>query len=428
MSSLGPAAPVATTPPLWRASMTLLIGGVGATVLPLALGPWLTRLYTPEQWGLWQWFAAVAASIAVVACGRFEFALPLEPDPDKARALRSLSCWCLVAVVLLAGVGGGVWSVVLGASWPLALPLAVAALGALSLATLWATRDHRFGAMAVSRIVQHGGGALAQWGAGLAGLGLHGLLVAPIVAAWVALLGLRLPWRGTLALRDPQVRQAARTHRDFALFNAPHAWSATAVDAVALTLIASYEGAAAAGFWGLAMRYLKAPATLVGAAVSQALYARLAADAACHRGLVSPAARTEVRRSVVVLAGIAAVLAVACSAWAPGVFVWAFGESWRDAGTLARALSGYLAIHFVASPMAVVTMAWNAQAWALSVALVGQALMLVAMAVGLWQGGLVYAGWWLSGTMLLFWGWYLARLLRWPTSAAVAATPMESTG
>ncbi len=409
------------SPSLWRSSLTLMAGGLGATLLPLLLGPWLARLYTPEQWGWWQLFAAVAASIAVVACGRFEFALPLAVDDAQARALRSLSVWCLLPVVVFAGMVGAGWSLYADAVWPLALPLAVASLGVLSLATLWSTRAGRFGAVAVSRVVQHGGGALAQWGAGVAGLGLTGLLAAPIVASVLALVGLRLPWRGTLALRDPQVGLAARRHRDFALFNAPHAWSATAVDAAALALIAWVEGAAAAGFWGLAMRYLKAPATLMGAAVSQALYARLAHDVGMQGGKVTLRARTDVRRVVVALGCMSIVMAVACVVWAPSVFVWAFGESWREAGDLARALSGYLAVHFVASPMAVVTMAWDAQPWALKVALLGQGLTLLALAAGLATGGLVGAGWALSATMMLFFGWYLMRLACWP-----AVTPVQS--
>lgn len=406
---------------LWRASGTLLVGGTLAALVPLALGPLLTRLYTPEQWGVWQLFASVAAVIAVVACGRFEFALPLEPEDDRAQAVRSLACWCLALAVVAAAVIGWSWHRLDGATWPLWLPLAVAASGWLSLATLWATRAQRFRAMAVSRLVQQGGGALAQAAAGVAGMGLHGLLVAPVLATLAAVPGLRLPWRGTLPLRDSRVLQAARRHRDFARFNAPHAWSATAVEALSVALIAAVEGVAAAGFWGLAMRYLKAPATLVGTAVSQALYARLAADAGQHDGAITPAARADVRRTIAILGTLALAGALVCLTLAPIAFVRAFGDDWRAAGVLAQTLSAYLASHFVASPMAVVTMAWNAQAWALKVALLGQLLWLTALALGLSWGGLQGAGWAVSATMTVYFGWYLARLACWPLGAGPGA-------
>ena len=63
--------------PLLRATLTLMAGGALAQALPLLLGPLLTRLYSPTQFGLYHLFAAVAANVAVVACARYEHALPL---------------------------------------------------------------------------------------------------------------------------------------------------------------------------------------------------------------------------------------------------------------------------------------------------------------------------------------------------------------
>jgi O-antigen/teichoic acid export membrane protein len=105
---------------------------------------------------------------------------------------------------------------------------------------------------------------------------------------------------------------------------------------------------------------------------------------------------------------------------APPLFEWAFGPGWRDAGELARALALYIGVHFVASPLAVATMAWGAQAWALRVALAGQALFVGALALGLAVGGLPAAGWSVSVVMALFFGWYFHRLANWPGGGATA--------
>ena len=66
-------------------------GGALAQALPLLLGPWLTRLYRPEDFGAYHLFAALAANLAVVACARYEFALPLARDDGEATALRRLT-------------------------------------------------------------------------------------------------------------------------------------------------------------------------------------------------------------------------------------------------------------------------------------------------------------------------------------------------
>ncbi|MBQ1766383.1 MAG: polysaccharide biosynthesis protein, partial [Aquincola sp.] len=85
---------------------------------------------------------------------------------------------------------------------------------------------------------------------------------------------------------------------------------------------------------------------------------------------------------------------------------------------LARALAVYIGVHFVASPLAVVTMAWNAQAWALKLALVGQGVFVLSLAAGLAWGGLRGAGWAVSAGMALYFGWYFWRLATWPVAAA----------
>src|SRR5689334_14069813 len=108
---------------LLRATLTLLTGGALAQALPLLLGPWLTRLYSPQEFGLYHLFAAVAANIAVVACARYEFALPMAADAREADALRLLGLMLLGAVTLACGVIAGAWAMLAQAAWPLWLPL-----------------------------------------------------------------------------------------------------------------------------------------------------------------------------------------------------------------------------------------------------------------------------------------------------------------
>ena len=406
----------AAAPPvgLLRAALTLLAGGALAQVVPLALGPWLTRLYSPAEFGIYHLFAAVAATLAVVACARYEFALPLAAGDAEADALRALSLWLLAASTLVAAIAAAVWAWLIAAAWPLWLPLAVLLLGAVSLATLAATRVQRFRALAAARVVQHGGGALAQGVAGVAQAGVVGLIAAPLVAALAAVALLRLRLTDWWHMPRARMAAAARRHRDFPLLNTPHAFAGTVLDALTLAMVAASQGVAAAGFWGLVMRYLKAPATLVGGAVSQALYPRLAEQGTGN-------GRRDVRRVMLALATIATPLVLLLWAFAPWAFEQAFGTAWREAGDLARALALYIGVHFIASPLAVVTMAWNAQAWALKLALVGQAIFLAALAAGLWWRGLQGAGWSVSLVMALYFGWYFWRLATWPAVAEAAA-------
>ena len=408
---------------LLRAVLTLVAGGAVAQALPLLLGPWLTRLYTPQQFGLYHLFAAVAANLAVVACARYEFALPLVGDAADAAALRALCLRVLAGVTLASAIGAAAWLACSSQGWTAWLPVAVAVLGWLSLATLWATRAQAYRALAVARVVQYGGASLAQAGAALLGAGVQGLIVAPIAAAAAAAAMLRLPLKDDPAAPG-RWRALARRFRDFPLLNTPHAFMGALQDTVSIALLAAWQGPMAAGFWGLSLRYLKAPATLVGGAVSQALYPQLAAhgasadhDADAHAPLrVTREGRAAVRRVMAGLAAIAAPLVLLLWAVAPWAFERLFGPGWRGAGELARALALYIGVHFVAAPLAVVTLAWGAQAWALRLALAGQVAFVAALAAGLQFGGLAGAGWAVSLAMVIYFGYYFVRLATWPLS------------
>lgn len=397
---------------LLRASLTLLVGNALAQLLPLLLGPWITRLYSPEQFAGYSLVWTAASNLAVVACARYEMALPLARGAASLRALLALCLRVWVAVTLLAALLGAV----LALRWPDLgwLPLLVGLMGGVQALALLATRQRAFGWLAGSRFLQWGLAALLQVGLGYLSWsegGPGGLLAGAALALALALLALLLPLRahlrGLLAVPTGRWRAVARRHRDFPLLNTPHAFAGAAQDTLTLLLVALLAGDAAMGLWALALRYLKAPATLVGAAVSAALYPQLTQAASFAD------ARRELRRTLRTLLLLALPFALALLAAGPALFAWAFGEPWREAGVLARSLAPYLALHFVASPLAVVTLAWNAQAWALRFALLGQLLFLAALAIGLQLGGLEGAGWSVSAVMLLYFGTYLGALWRW---------------
>ena len=414
-----------------RATLTLLTGGALAQIVPLLLGPVLARLFSPEAFGLFTAFATIAASVAVVACARYEYALPMARDDAEAAALLALALRIWAGVVLLSVPLA--WALHAAGRLPLAwaLPLSVAASGLLQLLMMWSNRAERFRALAISRFVQYAGAALVQaalgwwlWRGGAAGAGAAWALVTgPIVAVLLATPVLARPapaggWRTLWRVPAHGLRAVARRYRDFPLLNTPHAFLGTLQDALAVALLIAWSGEAAAGFWGLALRYLKAPATLVGTAVSQALYPRLTQSGPAQ-------AQRAVRQVMALLGALALGLMGVLLTAGPWLFEKVFGPGWRDAGELARALAPYIGAHFVAAPLAVVTMAWQGQRWAFRLALVGQAVFLLCLAWGLWTGGLLRGAWAVSAGMTVYFGYYFWRLAYWPH---IPSTPAQAAG
>lgn len=397
---------------LLRATLMLLTGSVLAHALPILLGPFLTRLYTPEDFGQYALLWAVVTNLAVMACVRYEFALPLERTVRGAALLMALCAHLLVAVTVASAPAAVL--LVFWRDMPLAwlVPAGVLSIGATQWLTLWTTRAKSFGLLTWARLLQQGGGALLQTLLGLLNAGAAGLMLGPIVAslcsAW--LLARPAPQGGWLQLRSQsltRLKAMAARHRNFPLYNTPHAFIGALQDTLTLLLIAAWAGDAAAGLWALALRYLKAPATLLGSALSQTLYPQLL------QARSAAEARRLVRRTIAVLALLAVPLTAVLLFWGPGLFNWVFGTQWSDAGTLARGLGIYIGLHFVASPLSVVTMAWRAQPWALRLSLAGQGLFFAGLAAGLHWGGLAGAAWGVSAAMTVYFLYYFWTLAFW---------------
>jgi hypothetical protein len=208
---------------LVRASLTLVAGGALAQALPLLLGPLLTRLFSPADFGHYHLFAAVAANLAVVACARYEFAPAAGgrcgrgPGPAGAGAAHR-------------GPGDGGQR---GGRGRL-VGLEPRALGGLAAAGGGQRRcgvaGHAVGhaRAALQRPGRVPGAAVRRRGPGPggrggAGLGRDGLVVAPIAATLLATLALRLPL-GNAGLRWDTLAAVARRHRQFPLLNTPHAF------------------------------------------------------------------------------------------------------------------------------------------------------------------------------------------------------------
>lgn len=397
---------------LLRATVMLLAGGALAQLLPLALGPLLARLYSPVDFGHFGVVWTLAVNLAVIGCARYEFALPLERDEAGAALLMGLCARVLAATTIVSLVVAAV--LVHARDTPLFwwLPVAVLAGGATQWLTLWATRAERYRELAVARVLQHGGGALLHLVFGLLQVGAMGLLAGSATAGLAAAAWLARPapaggWAALARQSATDLRSTVVRHRDFPLLNTPHAFLGALQDSLALLLIAAWSGDAAAGYWALTLRYLKAPAGLIGGALSQALYPRLTAARSSLEGLQA------VRQSMLVLMMLALPLILILLLWGPELFGSVFGERWHVAGELARALAVYIGMHFVASPLSIATIAWNAQAWALRLAIVGQLAFIGGLVAGLWFGGLIGAGWGVSVAMLAYFSYFFWSLANW---------------
>ncbi|MEO0473861.1 MAG: oligosaccharide flippase family protein, partial [Bacteroidota bacterium] len=96
----------------WRNVITLVSGNMLATGLNLAALPVLSRLYLPDEFGIFGVFVAVIAVAVVVVNGGLELAIMLPKDEAAAQRLTRfclLLAMCLSAAFGLVDLIGGNW-------------------------------------------------------------------------------------------------------------------------------------------------------------------------------------------------------------------------------------------------------------------------------------------------------------------------------
>ena len=144
-------------------SIGLLVGAtVWAQIINVACSPFLTRLFTPEDFGLFAMFTSIVSIIGVVATGRLELALVIPKTNGKARTLFKIALRILIAFVIITAGFAVVFNSFgdsIGVDNSLNhllyyVPLTLGFTGLNTLLNYWLTRNTLFKKVSSGRVLQ----------------------------------------------------------------------------------------------------------------------------------------------------------------------------------------------------------------------------------------------------------------------------------
>ena len=89
--------------PALKNIITLMTGTTIAQAMPIAISPILTRLYSPEDFGVFGLYMAIASIASVFVSGRYELAIMLPKSDDDALNIvfLSLTLSSVISAVML---------------------------------------------------------------------------------------------------------------------------------------------------------------------------------------------------------------------------------------------------------------------------------------------------------------------------------------
>ncbi|HGJ5876893.1 MAG TPA: lipopolysaccharide biosynthesis protein [Arsenophonus sp.] len=337
-----------------RGVSILAVGTVGAQALTILAAPLLTRLYTPEDFGLLAVYSGLLAIFIVIASLRYELAIPLPKSHQEAINVLVLS---LLVVLMMATISG----VIIGfagdqiaqylnipklSKYFWLLPIGILLSGGYNVFNYWALRTKNFLDITKTRFSQ----ALTTLAVQFLGFKLGSIALLFGLTGGQGVGSLRLA-RSTAKYKEFKdwswlgVWQAAKRYRQLPIFSTWSGLFNSVGNQLPPLMFATLFGSGAAGLYILANRVLAIPVSVLGDAIGKVFFTNAAK--AFREGCLLPLVIKAHRRLVDLSMPITLLLIIT----GPEVFVVVFGENWRQAGEFARWLAPLLYITFIAATL-----------------------------------------------------------------------------
>lgn len=336
---------------------TLAGGTTLAQVMIILASPVITRVYTPEDFGLLGIYTAIMTFFAIIATLKYELAIPLpEKDQDAATVLFLALLFSLITVlVLFAPIF--IWSeeIALLFNTPeiekflWTIPVGVFFISLYNSLSYWAIRKKEFKVFSVTKISQSISSIIAQISLGLLNFGVLGMISGQIIGQSFGISKLFKTFdKKYFSAERASIRALRKVGKEYIKFPK---FSVISMAANSMStqipplLFASLFSPAIAGFYVLAQRVITTPMDLIGFSISKVFHAN-AVIAKRENNLDKLG--LEVLKKLIKTSVTPLLLFLIV---APEIFTLIFGDEWQSAGVYVQMLIPWLILVFITAPL-----------------------------------------------------------------------------
>ncbi len=372
----------------FRGIATVMTGTVISRLIALAALPVVSRLYSPEEFGVMALFALVTVTVGCIAGGRYEIALVLPEEERDAMHLVIVAMVIATFASLVSGICFWFWrgeiAEFLGAGelnfWLLISPLVIWMFAVMNIMQFWVIRQKQFGTIQASDISGTAVNVTLQ-------IMLH-LLFKPGAAGLI--LGnvgqmfttLSVSARGafkTLHFRGfgwAHAWQMAKRYKNFPLLDAWANFLNTVSREFPLFVLGVFFSAGIVGLYSIAYRIMSMPVTVISTAVTRVFLPE--AKVSFENGTLDELALGLLRRLLALSMTPALMIMVA----GPELVAIVLGEQWIASGVYVQWLAVFMLMFFVVMPVLQVLIVIEKQRQRLIYQVVLAAGRVVALLIG----------------------------------------------
>lgn len=327
---------------------TLMVSGGTAIAQLIAFfsNPIITRIYSPEEYGILTIYASLIALVAGSQSLRYELAIPISGNDKKAINAVALSMFILIVFTLLITLIFIFFSdnilVPMSAEilqkYKYLVPVGIFLLGTYEILYSWNLRKKEFKIITTNKISQSLNSAIVKIVLGIINIGPIGLIIGNIIGQSAGIITLsksilREKLFSYINLKD--ILGVSKKYITFPKYSFPSNIISKIADQIPVLFLASLFGGMTVGYFGLAKIVVSLPSSLIGKAVGDVFYSE-----AANLGQNKPKEIKSLSGKIfnkLFLLGLIPLLILLCTG--PILFSVFFGENWYEAGVYAQILS-----------------------------------------------------------------------------------------
>ena len=342
-----------------RNILTLMTGTTIAQAIPIAISPILTRIYTPDDFGLLALFISVTSVLSVIATMRYELAIVQPSDEEDAFSLVVLSSviafFMSVLVFLLIYIFKEEIVATLGnqeiEAWLYFIPFTMFLAGLYQTLTFWNVRKECYTAVAKSKVAQ--GFTTATVQVGFKFLTSSGSLILGYIlgvfASCMFLLKRMVKATPTKNgfIKKENIFKNAKRYRKLPIYSTFGALSDSTSLQMPVFIISKFFDMSVTGMYSLTFKVLTLPVAIMSQALTQVLFQKVA------RLYNTDPEKVQFLILKIFIVLLSLMVPFVAFIWVFGVdlFAFVFGEPWREAGEMASILVFASAIRFSVGPL-----------------------------------------------------------------------------
>lgn len=336
--------------------ITLMAGTTIAQAIPIAISPILTRIYTPQDFGMFALYMAIVSIISVIATGRYEMAIILPKEEENVKSIVKLIMILLSTVTFITFLIIFFFNQAITnlfenpeiSNWIYFLPISIFLVGLYQVYNYLLIRKKDFKKLSSNKIIVSTTNVSIQLGYGFTISNGFGLLFGNIISYAITIYFIikSKVVNKYFYFKDNSIEEIAKEYQNFPKYDVPSVLVNVVANQLPLLALGKFFGLTVVGFYSLMYKVLMIPINLLSSTILDVFKQRATEDYNKYGNCKSIYIKTFKN---LVLLGIAPFTILGI--FAPEIFAFVFGKNWRVAGEFAQIMTPMFFLNFIVNPL-----------------------------------------------------------------------------